>query len=373
MRDARGTKHAQIVVGYSTKVKPRDHVAIVGSALAAALIKEVFREVLKAGGYPYPFMGLEIMRGLDGLDTILFSEGSDEQLKHVLRTDRMIKEEFEVMITIRSAGNTRSLSDVDPERQVLWSRARAAMNELHDQRTTDKKHRWCATLFPTEAYAQDANMNLREFEDFVYQAIFADQDDPIKAWQALRDRQQRLVNWMKGKKSVVMRGPNIDLTLSIEGRSFINADGTFNMPSGEIFTGPVEESANGWVNFTFPAIHLGREVDDVKLLFENGRVVLATAKKNEEFLLAMLESDSGANYLGEWAIGTNDQIKQFVKSTLFDEKIGGTIHMALGRGYKITGSKNKSAIHWDMLCDMRQGGEIFVDNQLIYRSGKFLI
>ena len=164
MHDPRITKHAQTLVGYSTKVKPDDHVAIIGSPLAAHLIKEVFREVLKAGGYPYPFLGLEIMRGLDGLDTILFSEGSDRQLAHVLRTDQMIKEEFEVMITIRSTGNTRSLSDIDPQRQVIWSRARSAMNDLHDRRTADKEHRWCATLFPTEAYAQDANMNLREFE-----------------------------------------------------------------------------------------------------------------------------------------------------------------------------------------------------------------
>lgn len=373
MRDPRVTKHAHTLVAYSTKVKPKDHVAIIGSPLAAHLIKEIFREVLKAGGYPYPFLGLELMRGLDGLESILFSEGSDEQLEHVLRTDRMIKEEFEVMITIRSTGNTRSLNDVDPQRQVIWSRARAAMNELHDQRSADKKHRWCATLFPTEAYAQEANMNLREFENFVYQAIFADQADPITAWHALHDRQQRLVNWMKDKKSVAMRGPNIDLTLSIEGRSFINSDGSFNMPSGEIYTGPVEDSTNGWVNFTFPAIHQGREVEGVRLQFENGRVVQATANKNENFLLAMLDTDPGARYLGEWAIGTNDQIKQFIKTTLFDEKIGGTIHMALGRGYKITGSKNKSAIHWDMICDMRDGGEIFVDNELIYRSGKFLI
>ena len=373
MRDPRITKHAQTLVNYSTKVKAQDHVAIVGSPLAADLIKEVFREVLKAGGYPYPFLGLEIMRGLDGLDSILFSEGSDEQLAHVSRTDRMIKEDFEVMITIRSSGNTRSLSDVDPQRQVLWSRARAEMNEIHDRRTADKEHRWCATLFPTEAYAQDANMNLQEFENFVYQAIFADQDDPITAWRALHDRQQRLVDWMSGKSSVSMRGPDIDLTLSIEGRSFVNSDGTFNMPSGEIFTGPVEDSANGWVNFTFPAIRDGREVEGVRLQFENGRVVEASAKKNENFLMAMLDTDPGARFLGEWAIGTNDQIKQFIKTTLFDEKIGGTIHMALGWGYKITGSKNKSAIHWDMICDMRDGGEILVDNELIYRSGEFLI
>jgi aminopeptidase len=175
------------------------------------------------------------------------------------------------------------------------------------------------------------------------------------------------------KKLVEIKGPNIDLTLSVEGRTFINADGTHNMPSGEIFTGPVEDSANGWVRFTYPAVLSGREVDGIELHFKKGKVVKASAKKNEDFLIAMLDTDEGSRYLGEFAIGTNQRINRFIKNILFDEKIGGTIHMAVGSGYPETGSKNQSAIHWDMICDMREGGQITVDGELFYQSGEIKI
>ena len=163
------------------------------------------------------------------------------------------------------------------------------------------------------------------------------------------------------------------LTLSVEGRTFINSDGKHNMPSGEVFTGPVEDSANGWVRFTYPAVHGGREVEGIELAFEDGKVVKATAKKNEDYLLQMLDIDDGARYLGEFAIGTNFGIQKFTKNILFDEKIGGSFHMAVGAGYPDTGSQNKSAIHWDMICDMRDGGEIWVDGEQLYKDGAFVI
>jgi aminopeptidase len=163
------------------------------------------------------------------------------------------------------------------------------------------------------------------------------------------------------------------MTVSIHERTFINSDGRRNMPSGEIFTGPVESSVNGWVRFTYPAIFAGREVDGVELRFENGKVVDASAQKNEDFLLKTLDIDDGARYLGEFAIGTNNGIDRFTKSILYDEKIGGTIHMALGMGYPETGSQNKSSIHWDMICDMRDGGQIWVDDELFYEGGKFAV
>jgi aminopeptidase len=176
-----------------------------------------------------------------------------------------------------------------------------------------------------------------------------------------------------GRKQVIVRGPNADLTLSIEGRKFINSDGRRNMPSGEIFTGPVEDSANGWVKFTYPAITGGREVEGVELHFENGEVVKASAEKNEKYLLTMLDSDSGSRYLGEFAIGTNYKIEKFTKSILYDEKIGGSFHMAIGAGYPETGSLNKSSIHWDFICDLRDNSEIFVDGVLFYKNGLFQI
>lgn len=216
-------------------------------------------------------------------------------------------------------------------------------------------------------------MSLREYEDFVYSACFCDQEDPVARWQEVHERQERLIAWLKGKREVRISGPNADLTLSIEGRTFINSDGHHNMPCGEIFTAPVEDSARGWVRFTYPAITGGREVEGIELWFEDGRVVRATARKNEEYLLQMLEADPGARYLGEFAIGTNYNIRRFTKNILFDEKIGGSFHLALGAGYPETGSRNESAIHWDMICDMRDGGEIWVDGELFYRNGEFVV
>ena len=216
-------------------------------------------------------------------------------------------------------------------------------------------------------------MSLPEYENFVYSATFADQPDPVACWRGVHDTQQRLVDWLKGKKQMVARGPNIDMTVSIDGRTFINSDGRRNMPSGEIFTGPVEDSASGWVKFSYPAIRGGQAVEGVEFEFEAGKVVQARASKNEAYLLSQLDSDAGARFLGEFAVGTNYGIQRFTKSILYDEKIGGTLHMALGAGYPETGSVNQSSIHWDFICDMRQDSEILVDGELFYKNGQFQI
>jgi aminopeptidase len=216
-------------------------------------------------------------------------------------------------------------------------------------------------------------MSLQDYENFVYNATFVDQEDPIQAWQEVHKKQQKVVDWLEGKKEVSVKSPNVDLTLSIEGRTFINSDGKNNMPSGEVFTGPVEDSANGWVEFTYPAISDGREVSGVRLEFKEGKVVQASAKKNEAYLLSQLDTDEGSRYLGEFAIGTNYGIQQFTKSILYDEKIGGSFHMAVGAGYPETGSKNKSSIHWDFICDIKEDSEIRVDDELLYKDGKFQI
>ncbi|HJW83444.1 MAG TPA: aminopeptidase, partial [Anaerolineae bacterium] len=201
--------------------------------------------------------------------------------------------------------------------------------------------RWCVTLYPTEAYAQDAEMSLREFEEFVFGACLLSDPDPVARWKAIAARQQVLVDWLKGKKRIQVKGPNCELTVGIDGRTFINADGKRNFPDGEIFTGPEETVTEGWVKFTYPAIYQGREVEGVELEFNAGRVVKAGAKKGEGFLIKMLDTDPGARVLGEFAIGTNDSIQRFTREILFDEKIGGSIHMAVGAGYPDTGSINQ--------------------------------
>jgi aminopeptidase len=367
MTDSRVENLAKILVQYSTDVQPGQRVAIYGSPLAAPLVREVYREVLRAGGYPYALIEL------DGLEEILFEVANDDQLNHVSCLEEMVCGEFEVLVSILGQANTRNLSSADPEKQRIRARAHSDLMETYMRRSASKELKWCLTMYPTNAYAQDAEMSLAEFEDYVYSTTYADTEDPVGEWRKISAMQQRLVDWLVGKKHVEVKSPNCDLTLSIEGRTFENADGTHNMPSGEIFTGPVEDSVNGWIHFTYPAVTQGREVDGIALTFENGRVVEATAQKNEAFLLSQLDTDEGARYVGEFAIGTNKKIDHFIKSILFDEKIGGTIHMAVGAGYPETGSQNKSAIHWDMICEMKDGGEIRVDGELFYRSGEFVI
>ena len=373
MSDPRVVNLARILVHFSTAVKPKDHVAIIGSPNAAPLIRDIFREALGAGGYPYVIMGTEALLGLDGLDRILLSEANEDQLEHVWRVENMARREFEVVVFIRSMINTRSLSDLDPERMQAFYRSRSNFLEETLRRSAAGELRWVVTLYPTQAYAQDAEMSLEEFEGFVFHACHADEEDAVGSWRKFHERQGRLTAWLTGKRRVELKGPNVDLRLSIEGRSFINAGGHLNMPDGEVYTSPLEASAEGWVRFTYPAIHDGREVEGIELRFEQGRVSRATAAKNEAYLLSQLEVDRGARYLGEFAIATNDRIDRFTRNILFDEKIGGTVHLALGGGFPEAGSKNTSAIHWDMICDMRQGGQIKIDGELVYDSGKFMI
>ncbi|MFN2251430.1 MAG: aminopeptidase [Anaerolineae bacterium] len=367
MADARVENLARILVRYSTKIQPGERVAIRGTHLAAPLLRKVYREVLMAGGFPY------LLADIGGTASIFFEQANEEQLQHVSCIEEMVRGEFEASIFVASAANTRELSGVDPARQSIRAKAHAGLMATTMQRSAAGDYKWCSTLYPTDAYAQDAEMSLADFEDYVYGTTYADSDEPVAEWRAIHDMQQHLVDWLEGKKRVEVKGPNIDMSLSIEGRTFINSDGTHNMPSGEIFTGPVEDSVNGWVRFTYPAVTHGREVDGIELVFEGGKVVTAKAEKNEDFLLSQLDTDPGARYLGEWAIGTNKKIDRFIKNILFDEKIGGTIHMAVGAGYPETGSENKSAIHWDMICDMRDGGVITVDGVRFYDSGEFLV
>ena len=241
------------------------------------------------------------------------------------------------------------------------------------ERSAAGELKWTSTLFPTAASAQEADMSLRAYEEFVYGTCFCDRDDPVAEWQRIHDEQQQAIDWLTGRELVEISGPNAELKLSIKDRQFVNSDGHHNMPSGEIFTGPVEDSVNGWVRFTYPSIAGGREVEGIELWFEDGKVVKATAEKNEKYLLEMLDTDAGSRYLGEFAIGTNYGIQQFTKNILFDEKIGGSFHMAIGAGYPETGSQNRSSVHWDMICDMRDGSRILVDDDLLYQNGQFVI
>lgn len=365
--DPRTTKLAELLVNYSTEVKPGDRVGIRGDAAALPLLDETLRQVLRTGGLP------TIVVDSDAFMETFYREAGDAQIQYTSPIERILVEDMDVLIFIRGAENTRALSGVSPDKQALYQTALRPFREKRMARAAEGSLRWVLTQYPCAAYAQEADMSLEEYEDFVYGATFADQEDPGAHWKGIRETQQRLVDWLKGRDRVVVRGPNIDLNLSISGRTFINSDGKRNMPSGEIYTGPVEDSVSGWVRFTYPALREGREVEGVEFKFEGGRVVKAQAKKNEAYLLSQLASDEGASYLGEFAVGTNYGIQRFTKNILFDEKIAGTVHMAIGAGYPDTGSRNRSAVHWDFICDMRTDSEIRVDGELFYRDGEFVI
>jgi aminopeptidase len=367
MTDPRVENLAKILVDYSIKVKPGDWVLVNANTLAMPLTNAVVRHVLLAGGNP------NVMLDSDELVETSLSVSSDAQLEWVSPLETLVIENIDAMINLRATSNTRALTGIDPTKQRKRGLARRDLMETYMRRAAEGKLRWVITIFPCYAYAQDADMSLQDFEDFVYGATFADQPDPVKAWQDVHDNQERLVKWLEGKKQFTLRGPNVDLSLSVEGRRFINCAGDANMPDGEIFTGPVENSVNGWVHFTYPAITGGREVEGVELEFKDGKVVQAHAQKNEDYLLTMLDSDPGARFLGEFAIGTNYGIQRFTKSILFDEKIGGSFHMAVGNGYPESGSQNRSSIHWDFICDMRKDSEILVDGELFYKNGAFTV
>ena len=367
MTDSYIEKWARALVNYSVEVKPGQTVAITGGTAAAVLLRAVHREVMRAGGLPV------MLPTIEGTSRDLLLEGNDDQIDFISPTERFLRSEADVVINVMAETNTRRNTAVDPARTSRYSAARRPLFEDYMRRAADGRLDWTLTLFPTDGYAQDADMDTEEYAQFVINACKLDRDDPVAAWQEQRAEQQRLIDWLAGKEEIHLTAPDVDLTVNVAGRTWINSDGRRNFPSGEIFTGPVETSANGHIRFSFPVVTAGREIDDIRLRFENGKVVDATASKNEEYLIRTLDTDEGARYLGEFAFGTNMNIQRFTRNILFDEKIGGTVHMAVGLGYPETGSTNKSAIHWDMISDIRTGGEVTVDGQLFLKDGVYVI
>jgi aminopeptidase len=367
MTDIRVEKLADLLVNYSVAVKPGDKVVIQGETGGEPLIKAVFAKVLQAGGLPY------VMASLPGMEELVYKYGNDKQLQFIPEPYKQVMSTYDARIVVFSDSNTKALSNVDSAKMVLRSQSRSELMKIMMRRSAAGELRWVLGPYPTNALAQDAEMSLTDYEEFVYGACLPDINDPIGYWRNFSARQDKIVNWLKGKQTIRVVGKETDLRLSIIGRNFENCDGKMNMPDGEVFTGPVEDSMEGNVYFSYPAIYGGHEVTGVRLTFEKGEVIKATADKNQDYLLKTIATDAGSKRVGEFAIGTNEGIKKFTREILFDEKIGGSFHMALGSGYPETGSTNESAIHWDMVCDLRDGGEIWVDNMQFYKNGKFVI
>jgi aminopeptidase len=367
MRDQRVDALARILVRYSTRVQKGDVCSIAASAAAEPLVQAIYEEVLRAGGLP--IMQLQT----SGAQAAFYELASDEQLDWVPPTTEWAVENADVHISVMASLNTRELSNADPKKQARAQKARKQIMETSMRRSAEDDYRWSLTLFPTHAYASEAGMPLDAYEDFYYAACLALDGDPVTAWQRQSDEVQRLTEWIQGKEEVRVQAEGTDITLGVAGRNWIPCVGKHNMPDGEFFTGPVEDSVNGEISFSFPASYGGRTVSGVCLRFEDGKVVDASADQGEEFLLEMLDTDAGARRLGELGIGTNFGISTATKEILLDEKIGGTVHMAIGMSYPESGGANSSAVHWDMVCDLRQGGSITVDGVELQRDGRFLV
>jgi aminopeptidase len=366
MADPRHVKLAEVIVGYSTAVRKGDLVLIQAPARAAPLVQEIYRCALAAGGHPLPRIALE------GVHESLMLHGSEDQVgwSNPVRMEEI--ERCDVRIVLDAAANTRALSQVDPARQASLGRANEPILNRFLERFSAGELRWVITAFPTQAMAQEAEMSLAEYEDFVYGAGFIDRADPVAEWERFELELKRAAEFLDGRSTIRIVAEGTDLTYGVAGRKWIPCSGRENFPDGEVFTGPIETSTQGTISFSYPAVFQGREVREVVLRFEEGVVVEATASRGQEFLDQMLAIDEGARRLGEAAFGLNDGIQLFTRNTLFDEKIGGTIHLALGTAYPETGATNRSGLHWDMVTNLRDGGEVYADGEIVYRDGHFL-
>jgi len=365
--DPRLAKLAKVLINYSLRLKKGQLLRISGEPAALPLIKATYAEAVNVGAHPYVVLNIA-----DNHEYML-KHGSDEQIKFYPAHFEMEYKKMDAYLGIWGGDNTCYLNGVDPKKQSHHRLARKKLSDIFHKRAGAGELAWVGTQFPTVSDAQNAGMSLTDYENFVYGAGHLSAADPVKHWKKVQKEQERLVKVLDRVDQLHVRSNDTDLKMRVKGRKWINCCGRENFPDGEVFTGPIENSTEGKIRFSFPAVYASNEVEDVTLEFKRGRVANFSAARNEAFLKSMLDMDKGARFVGEFAIGTNYDIKQFSKNTLFDEKIGGTCHLAVGEAFPETGAKNRSALHWDMVCDLRKGGTIEADNKVIYRNGKFTI
>lgn len=360
---------AKIVVEYSLEIEKGHTVFVLGPAFAKELFQALNIEILNVGAHP------TFLPGIEGLKEGFFRTASKEQLLYVSKLEELIFKEFDRLIEIRADYNTRKYSNVDPKKFGLYASApkRKELREIQEKRTENGELKWMVIPYPCNALAQEANMDLFSYTEFVNKSLFLDKENPIEEWRKMQKEQDKLIEFLNKVEDIQVIGKDTDFSVSVKGRKWINCSGQSNLPDGEVYTGPVEDSTNGYIRFSYPGIFSGQEIEDIYLEFKDGKVIKATAQKGEELLQEILKIEN-TDILGEFAIGTNYGITQFTKNMLFDEKLGGTLHCALGLGFEQTGSTNRSSIHWDILKDMKQpGSKIIADGNVIYEEGKWRI
>jgi aminopeptidase len=367
MNDPRVERMAGLIVGYSLGIAPGQVLRVDGQQASAPLVAAIQRAAIAAGANVYSKVEIE------GTLELMLAEGSEEQLAYISPIDWREIDQIDALATIWSETNTRALTRVEPGRHQRLIATQRRLSNRRWERVARGELRWCGTLMPTHGHAQEAEMSLREYEEFVFGACHVlDGEDPVAHWESVSDELGERARALTDVRELRIVGPDTDLRVAVEGRKWTAADGKLNMPDGEVFTSPVETGTEGTIRFGFPALFHGREVEDVWLRFEGGRVVDSGAARGEDYLQALLEMDDGAGVLGEVAFGLNYEIDRFTRNILFDEKIGGTMHVALGSGFAELGGRNDSALHWDMICDLREDGEVYADGELIWRAGSFL-
>lgn len=365
---------ANILTDYSSPVQPGEYVTIVGNpAVAGPLVEALLEAVLRRGAHPNVQAAALVSPDYTSYFELFMRLANDDQLDHLDPTMMQWVEHSDALFFVKATGNAKELSAIDPARVSRFRKAQQPFSNRYLERYAEKTLRWTVVGWPTQAAAQAADMSLGDYTDFVARACGLDQPDPVAYWREFRLMQERLVAWLSDKSHVEVRGPGVNLSFEYAQRPWVSCHGMLNFPDGEVFTSPVENTMNGTIEFNFPCVYQGNEVDGVKLRFKDGVAVEASATKNEAYLVKMLDTDEGARRLGEFAIGTNHGVTRMTRNILFDEKIGSSIHMALGRGYEESHGVNQSAIHWDMIHSMKDGGEIFVDGTLFYRSGEFMV
>lgn len=358
--------YARLLVNYCLEIQPGERLHVRSTTLAEPLVREVYREALAAGAL------VDINLSIREQGRLLLTEGNDEQLAFVPPAFRQAMETYDAYLFIRAPFNLREDQNIDPERSKKRSAALSGVMKTYFKRTGTRDLKRSLCQYPTQAAAQNAGMSLEEYEAFVYQACQLHTDDPQQAWLDVRARQQKVVDHLNACSLVHYKGPHVDLSFSTKGRTWINSDGRTNMPSGEVYTSPVEDSVNGHIHFSLPGIYQGNEVEGVTLYVKDGYIERWEAKRGKEFLDRIFSLD-GTRRFGEAAIGTNYNINQITRNILFDEKMGGTVHLAIGQSYLQAGGKNESSVHWDMITDMTEGGEIYADDEKIYENGQFLL
>jgi aminopeptidase len=360
-------KLATVMVNYSAEVEEGMKVLIAGAPEAEPAMLEIYKEVLRKGAHPILYMQPHHAR------EIFYEYASDDQLDQKDISIDYLLRNVDRSIQFIAETNTKAFSRVDPAKLARNQKAYADTIKAIQERERKGEYKWALTAFPTDAQAQEASMSLLQYQEFVYTACLFGENDPIQAWKDISAQQDTICSWLDGRDEIRYVGLDTDITFSTKGRRWVNCDGHKNFPDGEVYTCPVEDSANGTIRFTYPLIYMGNEIEDVRLTFKDGEVVKASAAKGQKLLDEIISIDEGARRVGELAIGTNYGVKDFIKEMLFDEKMGGTVHLALGMSPEPTIGKNESTIHLDILKDMKDGGKVYAADELFYENGTFLI